>query len=193
VKALLDRTTGEPLIGTVETRVMQEPSQKTAATQPFPVGDAIVPQSLDMPLEGFERVNEGKIFTPFKEDKPRLWKPLAAVNWPPSSYDPATHTMFICAADSFWGAQGGDPDYPVEPGALYSGSIVARVSAPRRGVFAAPRLIGSSDGSNGRSSATAARSRPQAGSCSSAATTAGSRRSMRSTARGSGNSKPTAA
>jgi mono/diheme cytochrome c family protein len=45
--------------------------------------------------------------------------------------------MYICATDSFWGAQGGDPDYPVEPGALYSGSIVARVSAPRRGVFAA--------------------------------------------------------
>ena len=45
--------------------------------------------------------------------------------------------MYICATDSLWGAQGGDPDYPVEPGALYSGSIVARVSAPRRGVFAA--------------------------------------------------------
>jgi quinohemoprotein ethanol dehydrogenase len=134
---LLDRATGEPLIGIVETPVMQEPEQHTAATQPFPIGDAIVPQSLDMPLEGFELVNDGKIFTPFKDEQPVLWKPLAAVNWPPSSYDPKTHTMYICATDSFWGAQGGDPDYPVEPGALYSGSIVARVSAPRRGVFAA--------------------------------------------------------
>jgi alcohol dehydrogenase (cytochrome c) len=134
---LLDRETGKPLLGVVETPVMQEPSQKTAATQPFPIGDAPVPQSFDMPLEGFELVNDGKIFTPFKEDKPRLWKPLAAVNWPPSSHDPATHVMYICATDSFWGAQGGNPDYPVEPGALYSGSIVARVSAPRRGVFAA--------------------------------------------------------
>ena len=44
--------------------------------------------------------------------------------------------MYICAADSFWGAQGGDPDYPVEPGALYSGSVVARVQGARRGVFA---------------------------------------------------------
>ncbi|HEY7673027.1 MAG TPA: hypothetical protein VIC71_12485 [Gammaproteobacteria bacterium] len=33
--------------------------------------------------------------------------------------------------------QGGDPDYPVEPGALHSGSVVARVQAPQRGVFAA--------------------------------------------------------
>jgi alcohol dehydrogenase (cytochrome c) len=134
---LLDRETGEPLIGIEERPVMQEPQQHTSATQPFPIGDAIVPQFIDIPLEGFELVNEGRIFTPFKDDKPVLWKPLAAVNWPPSSYDPETQTMYICATDSLWGAEGGDPDYPVEPGALYSGSIVARVSAPRRGVFAA--------------------------------------------------------
>jgi alcohol dehydrogenase (cytochrome c) len=134
---LLDRVTGEPLIGIVETPVMQEPQQATSPTQPFPIGDALVPQSIDMPLEGFDLVNEGRIFTPFKDDKPVLWKPLAAVNWPPSSYDPESHLMFICATDSFWGAQGGDPEYPVEPGALYSGSIVARIQSPRRGVFAA--------------------------------------------------------
>ena len=68
---------------------MQEPRQHTAATQPFPVGDAIVPQQLDMAVEGYELINNGKIFTPYA-DKPVLWKPLAAVNWPPSSYDPAT-------------------------------------------------------------------------------------------------------
>ena len=134
---LLDRATGEPLIGIVETPVPQEPQQHTAATQPFPIGDALVPQHIDIPLEGYELVNEGRIFTPFKDDKPVLWKPLAAVNWPPSSYDPASYTMYICATDSLWGAEGGDPEYPVEPGALYSGSIVARVSAPRRGIFAA--------------------------------------------------------
>ena len=44
--------------------------------------------------------------------------------------------MYICATDSLWGATGGDPNYPVEPGALYSGSVVARFAAPRRGVFA---------------------------------------------------------
>ena len=134
---IFDRATGEPLIGIVETPVMQEPQQHTAATQPFPIGDALVPQHIDIPLEGYELVNDGKIFTPFKDDKPVLWKPLAAVNWPPSSYDPSTYTMYICATDSLWGAEGGDPEYPVEPGALYSGSIVARVSAPRRGIFAA--------------------------------------------------------
>ncbi len=134
---ILDRETGEPLIGIIETPVMQEPQQATSPTQPFPIGDALVPQFIDMPLEGFTLVNDGRIFTPFRDDEPVLWKPLAAVNWPPSSYDPVTNTMYICATDSFWGATGGDPDYPVEPGALYSGSVVARIQSPRRGVFAA--------------------------------------------------------
>ncbi len=132
---ILDRTSGKPLIGMVETPVMQEPQQFTSPTQPFPVGDAIVPQSIDMAPEGFELINQGRIFTPFTKS-PAVWKPLAAVNWPPSSYDPETNLMYVCATDSLWGAVGGDPDYPVEPGALYSGSVVARFAAPRRGVFA---------------------------------------------------------
>ena len=136
---ILDRVTGKPLIGVVETPVMQEPQQYTSPTQPFPIGDAIVPQSIDMAPEGFELINEGRIFTPFTKS-PSVWKPLAAVNWPPSSYDPDTHLMYICATDSLWGATGGDPDYPVEPGALYSGSVVARFAAPRRGVFAVVNL-----------------------------------------------------
>ena len=35
---LLDRATGKPLIGIEEKSVMQEPSQKTSATQPSPIG-----------------------------------------------------------------------------------------------------------------------------------------------------------
>ena len=132
---LLDRSTGEPLIGILETPVQQEPQQHTSPTQPFPLGDALVPQSIDIAPEGFDLVNDGKIFTPFTKH-PAVWKPLAAVNWPPSSYDPETHLMYICATDSLWGAVGGDPNYPVEPGALYSGSVVQRFAAPRRGVFA---------------------------------------------------------
>lgn len=136
---ILDRVTGEPLIGIEEKPVMQEPRQKTSPTQPHPIGDALVPQYIDIPPEGFDLVNEGRIFTPFF-DQPVLWKPLGAVNWPPSSYDPETNWMFVCATDSFWGAQGGDPNYPVEPGALYSGSVVARVAGARRGIFAAVDL-----------------------------------------------------
>jgi quinohemoprotein ethanol dehydrogenase len=132
---ILDRLSGKPLIGIVETPVVQEPQQLTSLTQPFPIGDAVVPQYIDIAPEGFNLINEGRIFTPFTKT-PAIWKPLAAVNWPPSSYDPETKLMYICASDALWGATGGDADYPVEPGALYSGSVVARFPAPRRGVFA---------------------------------------------------------
>ncbi len=73
---ILDRATGAPLVGITETPVMQEPQQHTSATQPFPVGDALVPQSIDMAPEGFDLVNEGRIFTPFTKH-PSVWKPLA--------------------------------------------------------------------------------------------------------------------
>ena len=41
---ILDRTNGKPLIGIEERSVPQEPRQKTAKTQPYPVGDAVMPQ-----------------------------------------------------------------------------------------------------------------------------------------------------
>ena len=62
---ILDRTTGQPLIGIDERPVPQEPRQATAATQPYPRGDAFVPQSIDIAPEGYALVNGGKIFTPF--------------------------------------------------------------------------------------------------------------------------------
>lgn len=101
---ILDRATGEPLLGIEERPVMQEPRQATAATQPFPVGDALVPQDIDVAPENFQLVNEGRIFTPFLEE-PRIYKPMAAVNWPPSAYDPSTHSMFVCATDHANGAR----------------------------------------------------------------------------------------
>lgn len=101
---ILDRATGEPLVGIEERPVMQEPRQATAATQPFPLGDALVPQDIEVAPEDYELVNEGKIFTPFLEE-PRIYKPMAAVNWPPSAYDPTTNLMFICATDNGNGAR----------------------------------------------------------------------------------------
>ncbi len=49
---ILDRVTGEPLVGIDEKAVPQEARQKTAATQPYPRGDAIVPQQIDIAPEG---------------------------------------------------------------------------------------------------------------------------------------------
>ena len=97
---ILDRTNGRPLVGIEERPVPQEPRQLTARTQPFPVGDAFVPQAVAIPPEGFRVVNGGRIFTPFWTD-PIVAKPGhgGGANWPPSSYDPATGYLYVCATD----------------------------------------------------------------------------------------------
>jgi quinohemoprotein ethanol dehydrogenase len=63
---LLDRTNGKPLIGSPEKPAPQEPRQKTAKTQPYPVGDAVVPQCATQ-LPGLEE-KAGCIFAAFRED-----------------------------------------------------------------------------------------------------------------------------
>lgn len=101
---ILDRLTGEPLLGIHETPVPQEPEQATSATQPVPVGDALVPQRIDVAPEDHALVNQGRMFTPFGEEA-RIFAPLAGVNWPPSAYDPRTHWMYICANENANGAR----------------------------------------------------------------------------------------
>src|SRR5688572_16116734 len=71
---IVDRTDGTPLVGIDEQAVPQEPRQGTAATQPYPRGDAFIPQQIDIPPEGATLVNGGKIFTPFWT-APVLMKP----------------------------------------------------------------------------------------------------------------------
>jgi quinohemoprotein ethanol dehydrogenase len=96
---ILDRATGKPLIGIEERPVPQEPRQATSATQPYPVGDAVVPQDVDIEPEGFPLLNGGRIFTPFW-DKIVVYKPQMAVNWPPSSYDPESNFFYFCGIDN---------------------------------------------------------------------------------------------
>jgi alcohol dehydrogenase (cytochrome c) len=97
---ILDRITGKPLIGIVERPVPQEPRQATAKTQPYPIGDAFVPQSIDIPIEGFDLINGGRIFTPYWTT-PVVAKPGhgGGANWPPSAYDVATGFLYVCARD----------------------------------------------------------------------------------------------
>lgn len=137
---ILDRQTGEPLIGIEERPVPQEPRQATAATQPFPLGDAVVPQSIEIAPQGYRLVNEGKIFTPFWTDEQIILKPSISggVNWPPSSYDPGTGYLYVCAEDSI-GTFLAEPISEGRPpaGALYAAGIFARADMPRLGVFAA--------------------------------------------------------
>jgi quinohemoprotein ethanol dehydrogenase len=100
---VLDRATGEPLIGIDERPVLQEPRQATAATQPYPRGDSFVPQYIPIAPEGTTLVNQGRIFTPFWT-APTIVKPgnPGGANWPPSSYDVGSGYLFVCAGDRIW-------------------------------------------------------------------------------------------
>jgi quinohemoprotein ethanol dehydrogenase len=137
---ILDRETGEPLIGIDERPVPQDPAQATSATQPFPVGDAFVPQEIDIVPEGYPPlVNQGRIFTPFGPDGAVI-KPShnGGANWPPSSYDPATGYLYVCATDRMSFFRGGiDEDYPDEVGDRYLGGRFGAVPGYITGIFAA--------------------------------------------------------
>jgi quinohemoprotein ethanol dehydrogenase len=137
---LLDRETGKPLLGIEERPVPQEPRQKTAATQPYVIGDSVVPQELDFAPEGFDLVNRGRIFTPFW-DKVVLYKPQMGVNWPPSSYDPRSNTMFICGIDHV-ASSVSDLKPFTEPTfqSMYMGGGGANPGVARRGIFSAMDL-----------------------------------------------------
>ena len=137
---ILDRTNGEPLLGIDERSVPQEPAQATAATQPYPRGDAVIPQSVDIAPEGFQLVNGGRIFTPFVGDAGMIVSPGVAggANWPPSSYDPIRNTLFVCATDHAGNFIGGDRDFEIPPdGTRYEGGMVAFSPEARAGIFAA--------------------------------------------------------
>jgi quinohemoprotein ethanol dehydrogenase len=141
---ILDRETGKPLVGIEERAVPQEPRQATAATQPFPVGEPVVPHEVDIVPEGFELVNNGRIFTPFW-DKPVIVKPLGTggANWPPSSYDPETNLFYVCANDgaaAYSTREGGVEWEMPKPGTRYFGGEYTRSGAQRRGIFAAVDL-----------------------------------------------------
>jgi alcohol dehydrogenase (cytochrome c) len=138
---ILDRETGEPIVGVDERPVPQEPRQATAATQPFPRGDSVVPQHIEIAPEGFELVNDGRIFTPFVGEDPTIVKPgiWGGANWPPSSYDPEAQHLFVCASSVVGGfTGGGDPNFvpPVEGGRYTQGNITTTRLA-RTGVIAA--------------------------------------------------------
>ncbi len=136
---ILDRVTGQPIVGIDERPVPQEPRQATARTQPYPRGDAFVPQSIAIPPEGFRVVNQGRIFTPFWTE-PIVMKPgqSGGANWPPSAYDPASGHLYVCATDRagvFTGADIG-PERPPE-GERYLGGVFGNVPFGVSGIFSA--------------------------------------------------------
>lgn len=137
---VLDRSDGTPLIGIEERAVPQEPRQATAATQPYPIGDAFVPQHVDIAPEGFELVNQGRIFTPFWIERQVVLRPgvWGGANWPPSSFDPGSGYFFVCARDHMMAFRTEEIDATrPEPGASYEAAAYAGFQLNARGVFAA--------------------------------------------------------
>jgi quinohemoprotein ethanol dehydrogenase len=138
---ILDRETGKPLIGIDEKPVPQEPRQKTAATQPFPRGDAIVPQFIEIAPEGHALVNDGRIFTPFVGETPTLVAPgiWGGASWPPSSYDPVQQRLFVCASSVINGFTGGGESTFTRPkdGVAYLGGATTFTRVARTGIIAA--------------------------------------------------------
>jgi quinohemoprotein ethanol dehydrogenase len=138
---ILDRATGEPIVGIDERPVPQEPRQGTAATQPVPRGEAVVPQVIEIAPEGFELLNAGRIFTPFVGEDPTIVKPgiWGGASWPPSAYDPLAEILYVCAS-SVAGAYtgGGEPGF-IAPGQgeRYLGGRTGATRLPRSGILAA--------------------------------------------------------
>jgi alcohol dehydrogenase (cytochrome c) len=135
---ILDRVTGVPLVGIDERPVPQEPRQATAATQPYPRGDSIVPQSIDIAPEGVDLINEGRIFTPFWTE-PVAVKPgtMGGANWPPSAYDPETHLLYVCASDRINTFRVSEDLPEPGPNQVYMGGRFTQAEAQDRGILAA--------------------------------------------------------
>lgn len=137
---ILDRVTGEPLIPVNYMPVPQATSQHTATAQPIPVGDEIISHRIDSAPEGWLLINNAATFTPFGNTA-TLYTPLAGVNWPPSSYDPESNLMYICANENLVGAyaidlQGQGPMPPTQ----WRGGNWVFPGVPGNGVFAAVDL-----------------------------------------------------
>lgn len=135
---ILDRVTGEPLLGIDEKPVLQDLRQHTSATQPFPRGDAFVPQQVEIAPEGFPLLNQGRIFTPFWTDavvaKPST---MGGATWPPSSYDPATDYFYVCGTDRADVFQSEENPVIPEDGKSYLGGTSTGSPLTAMGVFAA--------------------------------------------------------
>ena len=134
---ILDRTDGTPLIGIEEKPVPQEPRQATSPTQPYPIGDSTMPQYIDIAPEGFDLVNDGKIFTPFWDERV-VMKPsgIGGPNWPPSSYNPRAGLFYACSNDRMGFFMRTHEQEPT-PGKNYGNGRQGRTNIPLNGVFAA--------------------------------------------------------
>ena len=109
---LLDRTNGKPLFPIPERPVPQDAKQKTYPTQPIPSYAPFVPHTLsnaqyEAVVKAVKAATKGKaakvvratqMYTPYWHTPVAFTPgPQGGTNWQPSSYNPGTHLMYVCA------------------------------------------------------------------------------------------------
>lgn len=103
---ILDRNTGQPLIGITEKKVPQSKGQNTWPTQPYPIGDAFSEQCPNK-KQFSGKAPDGKpyklgcIFEPLTTKQFTVSAPgaLGGNNWQPLSYSPQTNFAYVCSAN----------------------------------------------------------------------------------------------
>src|SRR4051794_11566074 len=136
---VLDRKTGKPIFPITEQRVPQNAFQKTSKTQPVPTTQPIVSQKVEdkelKTIKGLAAkspetkdlpVARGKIFSPLDPKRITVVKPgpTGGNNWPPPSYNPKTHMLYVCQLGAPGGYSVGLTKRPSSPGkAPYLASI----------------------------------------------------------------------
>jgi alcohol dehydrogenase (cytochrome c) len=137
---ILDRETGKALVGIDERPVPQAPSQKTAATQPFPQGDAFVDHSVTRAAfrsfastlpKGTRLANGGRIFTPYTPGGTAIATPssLGGDDWFPPSYNPNTGYLYVCGVEQAQLFEGGKTAV-FKAGKQFYGSTAAPQATP---------------------------------------------------------------
>ncbi len=130
---ILDRETGEPIFPIEEKPVPQDPSEKTAKTQPYtklppfsPVKPT--PEMMKETEAGLEdpsvKLKASPQFTPWSHDPKEVVVVapggVGGNNWPPSSFDPERNMYFVCSQSGTFGITPERAEYKV--GERFTGS-----------------------------------------------------------------------
>ncbi len=119
---LLNRETGTPIFPSPETPVPQNAEQKTWPTQPIPSYAPVVPHApSDQQYKDTVAAAEAaaghkvatiratQIYTPYWKTMTVLTPgPQGGTNWQPSSYNPNTHFLYVCAQSGVVGDTAGE-------------------------------------------------------------------------------------
>jgi quinohemoprotein ethanol dehydrogenase len=157
---LLDRNTGKPIYPIPEVKVPQDPTQKTAATQPEPTMEPFSP--LVVSKESVEAIEEAtatdnpkpkvvgtKIFEPMSTDPTTMnLTPNSATggdNWPPSSYDPEANMYFVTSTEGAFGVYAETNKTKYNPGETFTGGEIGGTTG-----FSAPGYLTAYDMSTGK-------------------------------------------